>query len=1059
MRRAGELLCLALLWAATAHAQHYSFIQMTPRPPASCLTPFQDSHGRLWLAGCETGSEGLFYFDGARYISPVQSGALKGIVRGMAEDSEGGVWIASTGGIFRLKKDHLEKIADGVAAAGITRVATDIFLATIGKSGTDLLSDAQTVRISRHEGGWKSEILIASIPQVQFRLDHSGHVLYGCAGGFCELSADAITRWHPGTDLQVARHRLDTRMNYAGAESVVLRDASSCIWLRNPIDATYQCPGDARPTTLPFGDSSEGYPQIFELDDGTIVIPAYAKLMLGRPGMFREITREQGYSGSVTAFLDREGGLWLSTGYLLPLHMRIEYWSGEESLLVSPRSILRLNGNVFASSRDSVWMLSPKRDHWQSIFKFNHASHLVSGPGQTLLIGSFTDGIVQIDTKGKILRRSAPAEVATMIHAPNEQWWALGSTVYRVVFEPNRLSLEAADVPASPTSTGDAKIDRQGDFWACYSGGLAHKEKKGWRVLSAKDGLLENRCGSLAIDRNGDLWYGYETLHDFSFIQNPLSAKPSFQHFSDADGDGVGPAISYFFNSDHRGWLWRGAADGIYVAETEQARQGMWFHLDRKDGLPDVDATAGSFFEDDDGSVWFGTEGALVHLNPPPDLVHPKYPPSVFISTFSQNDGAARMADSVGNIGYGSDISAHIGALQIDRPNALRLRYRLMPEHPHWISTRTVDLHLGTLSLGRHTLQVQAQLQSGPWSATSEQSFSVLPPLWFSWPALIAFGVGGTAVGIGGARWTVRQRLRRKLTLPDLTSWRMKALSPESGELIGTVVNGRYEIGHILSIGGFATVVRARDLGEDGALRAIKLFRHEFGNQAWVLHRFEQEVKVLEQLTHPNIVRITAHGMIDGGAPYLVMEFIHGQSLRAMLEEGALPPKVIARFLRQLASALETLHQSMIFHRDIKPENLMIRSDENNESEIVIIDFSIAIVKSPEHTFHGISRVAGTLEYMAPEQVIGYADATTDIYSLAKVVMEMMSGSAWANLLPQATLDLPKQVRSYLVKYHGLLSIGSVEMIASALMFDPERRPKHVSLFVEPIIRDLDQAP
>jgi serine/threonine protein kinase len=286
----------------------------------------------------------------------------------------------------------------------------------------------------------------------------------------------------------------------------------------------------------------------------------------------------------------------------------------------------------------------------------------------------------------------------------------------------------------------------------------------------------------------------------------------------------------------------------------------------------------------------------------------------------------------------------------------------------------------------------------------------------------------------------------------------MKTLSPESRNLIGTVINGRYEIGHILSIGGFATVVRARDLQSEGKLCAVKLFRYEIRNQSWIRHRFEQEVTALEQLSHPNIVRITGHGRLAEGAPYLVMEFIHGQNLRKMLEDGALPARLIARFLRQLASALETLHKSLIFHRDMKPENLMIRSDEDNEPQIVIIDFSIAIVKSPNQTFHGISRVAGTLEYMAPEQVIGYADATTDIYSLAKVFLEMLTGLLWADLLPEATLDLPEQVRRYLTKYRHLLTEESAEMIASALVFDPQRRPQSVSAFAEPIIRDLDGA-
>jgi tRNA A-37 threonylcarbamoyl transferase component Bud32 len=417
------------------------------------------------------------------------------------------------------------------------------------------------------------------------------------------------------------------------------------------------------------------------------------------------------------------------------------------------------------------------------------------------------------------------------------------------------------------------------------------------------------------------------------------------------------------------------------------------------------------------------------------------------------------LAELIGNIPYGHSVVAHIGSLQFDRRNALHFRFRVLPEQPEWTATSHFSIDLGKRHWGRHTLQVQTQLASGPWSAWTEQPFEVLVPLWLSWQAFLAYGLAGAGIGVGSVQWRRRRRLTRTLLLPDLTSWRMKALSPETANLIGTVVDGRYEIGHILSIGGFATVVRARDIKRNEALCAVKLFRYEIGNQAWIRHRFEQEVEALEQLSHPNIVRVTAHGNLAEGAPYLVMEFIHGQNLRDRLKDGALPPRLIARFLRQLASALGILHTSLIYHRDLKPENLMIRSDADNEPQIVIIDFSIAIVKSPDQTFHGISRVAGTLEYMAPEQVIGYADATTDIYSLAKVFMEMLTGSLWADLLPEATLDLPKQVRDYLRKYQSLLTEASIDMIASALVFDPERRPQSVGAFAEPLIRDLEGAP
>jgi hypothetical protein len=172
------LCLLGLLFCAVAQGQQYPFIPITaPDGPKGCVFPFEDSHGGLWLAGCESGQEGLFYFDGTRFISPVKSGLPKMIVRGMVEDSDGGIWLSSTDGIYRVFKGQIEKMFDGVALAGITRVASDVFLATVGRSGDSSPADADLMRITRAQGGWKAEAIIKAVAQVQFRLDSSGHVL------------------------------------------------------------------------------------------------------------------------------------------------------------------------------------------------------------------------------------------------------------------------------------------------------------------------------------------------------------------------------------------------------------------------------------------------------------------------------------------------------------------------------------------------------------------------------------------------------------------------------------------------------------------------------------------------------------------------------------------------------------------------------------------------------------------------------------------------------------------------------------------------------------------
>jgi serine/threonine protein kinase len=121
----------------------------------------------------------------------------------------------------------------------------------------------------------------------------------------------------------------------------------------------------------------------------------------------------------------------------------------------------------------------------------------------------------------------------------------------------------------------------------------------------------------------------------------------------------------------------------------------------------------------------------------------------------------------------------------------------------------------------------------------------------------------------------------------------------------------------------------------------------------------------------------------------------------------------------------------------------------------VLIDFSIAIVKDANETLHGLSRAAGSFDYMAPEQAVGYAEPSSDIYSLAKLVLEMLTGRQLKDLLPDAALDLPERVR---VLARGLgvgFSDESIEMLATALEFDPARRPRAAGSFAAPLVNDL----
>jgi serine/threonine protein kinase len=211
----------------------------------------------------------------------------------------------------------------------------------------------------------------------------------------------------------------------------------------------------------------------------------------------------------------------------------------------------------------------------------------------------------------------------------------------------------------------------------------------------------------------------------------------------------------------------------------------------------------------------------------------------------------------------------------------------------------------------------------------------------------------------------------------------------------GTKV-GPYEIVAPLGAGGMGEVYRARDsrLGRDVAL---KILPETFSSESDRLYRFEQEARAVAALNHPNILAIFDIGR-HNDSPFLISELLEGETVRAILDRGALSQRRTIECGAQIAQGLAAAHEKGIVHRDLKPENLFVTKD----GRIKILDFGLAKLaqKSPEpdgatltsaHTAAGM--VMGTAAYMAPEQVRGEAaDARADIFALGAVLYEMLSG-------------------------------------------------------------------
>jgi Tol biopolymer transport system component len=208
---------------------------------------------------------------------------------------------------------------------------------------------------------------------------------------------------------------------------------------------------------------------------------------------------------------------------------------------------------------------------------------------------------------------------------------------------------------------------------------------------------------------------------------------------------------------------------------------------------------------------------------------------------------------------------------------------------------------------------------------------------------------------------------------------------------------GPYEIVSLAGAGGMGEVYRARDtrLGRDVA---IKVLPEALAHDADRLRRFEQEARTIAALNHPNILGIHDIGAHDG-APFLVSEFLEGQTLREKLASGPLPVRRAIDYALGIARGLAAAHDKGIVHRDLKPENVFVTRD----GQIKVLDFGLAKLVTPEENHDATVTLAspatlpgmvmGTVGYMSPEQVRGEpCDSRSDIFSFGAVLYEMLTG-------------------------------------------------------------------
>jgi len=263
---------------------------------------------------------------------------------------------------------------------------------------------------------------------------------------------------------------------------------------------------------------------------------------------------------------------------------------------------------------------------------------------------------------------------------------------------------------------------------------------------------------------------------------------------------------------------------------------------------------------------------------------------------------------------------------------------------------------------------------------------------------------------------------------------------------IGDTFDDKYELQEVLGSGGIGTVYKAQQL-DLGRTVALKILQQHTASDKEYRARFLQEALALSKLSHANIVAVYHLGVTADSIPYMVMEYVKGQSVRGLMNSvERLPVLRALKIIAEAARALSYVHQHDIVHRDLKPENILL-ADLPEPDTVKLVDFGLARLQSSDAQGQRLTRTGelmGTTAYMSPEQCQGkVADFRTDIYSLTACLYEMLvarvpfeADTAVEMMYKHITAPVPsiESTRSDLFK------TGLDELIFKGMNKDPQQR-------------------
>jgi tRNA A-37 threonylcarbamoyl transferase component Bud32 len=1006
-----------------------------------------DRQGFVWVSG----ARGTFRFDGIEFLPASRLGLPMGGTNQITVTSDGTVWAQATDRLWRLEgsqfiNESAGRIQPEIEAAG------EVLYAKV------LNDKAGNLQVSYKEGAaWKQ----AEGPYVASNLR-----LFGEPDGRVWLGG----RFAAGKPSTVAWIRFRNGVFEGGEEIVDLEMLPQ----REVVPAGTDSIFTARATGVNlFLRSESGH--IKHAAQYISTLPVSARLLTGnREEVWYEACgkwlsskgRSASLPGVVEVKADADGGLWGALGEhgivfesvsnsvrtlslpgmldLPPMGMAI----GPRRMATSIVSALpdrpvmgvsRHGRRLYIARQDVTAMIDesevtarcdgtpsaePAMKQWGQVGEDAPFTNLVADTDGSIWVLGEHQGAMHISADGKILK--GPARVSPMfrstmlqlaVSADGRLWVASKMNLLEVIRQPSPGY--APVFPEERYVSGFAR-DQVSNLVAISDGALLHYNGGQWREEALPSCLLSQKLHTAAIGLSGERWYGYRDTSGFTRAA-PNGGTWSCEHFVERNGF---PGDTKFLALDRKGRVWRGSSAGLHV------RRGVaWVRVLAPDG-----EMRQLFHEEPDGSLLVAIGNRFLRVPSRLADADPGVPPGI---SYLESAGAIDLHPKMFSVQLGSGAVIHLSALpERELAASAPIEYRF--DARGW---RTLHGHALRLDEApRDAARIEFRY-SGSERVTAFR-VSIAVPWWRSYWFYSAMTTLGLWIAAHAARFLRRRlyhfRKHRFVAASDPEPDR--AAKPEPLQP-GMLLRGRYRVEGLIAEGGFSHVFGALD-ETTGRKVVVKRLRTNNVPHERLRRRFAQEVAAISMVRHPGIVPITDTWIDSSMTPHLVLPRIDGPTLRERLRTGPFERSQALEFLGKLADILAAAHEQGVIHSDLKPENILVANGDP-----LIIDFGTSALQLSAGLSE-YSKPAGSVHYMAPEQLLGRYSKATDVYSFASVALEVLTGRRYVNLDLPMSGQWEEEFRRLCAEELGLNG-ETAGTFVSGLRFDPAQREQSVDVWMK----------